>query len=241
MPTQIEKLEAYAGHLLDQFLSLRERHAILEPMLFQPELTKRRSSGRQARGFLILRQSLFFTCVQDMAKLSLDRDKRTPSLHNLIPPLTDAHLRAELRERFAIWRIPPPEDETDLEVIAALKRIELREESERRKQFDDLHAEATALWSTLSSSPELNAFVTIRDKVSAHTEVRHVADKYQLIDIGALGIKWGALRQVLDQMQRLVELVGLLIRNAGFAWDSLDEQLAKAARDFWFPDADAAR
>jgi hypothetical protein len=235
MPTQIEKLEAYAGHLLDEFLSLRERYAMLEPMLFQPEVTKARGSGLQARGFLVLRQSLFLTCVQDMAKLSLDQDKRTPSLYNLLTPLTDEHLRGALRERFAIWRIPLPEEETDPDIVAALERIERREESGRRKQFDDLYSEATKLWGVLAASPELNAFRTIRDKISAHTEVRHVADKYQLVDIGALGIKWGALRQVLDQMQRLVELVGLLIRNAGFAWESLDHQLSKAAREFWLP------
>jgi len=63
--------------------------------------------------------------------------------------------------------------------------------------------------------------------------VRFVADKYQLVDIGTLGIKWGDLRRNIETMQRLVELLGLIVRNAGFAWDSLDAQLSNASTGFW--------
>jgi len=79
----------------------------------------------------------------------------------------------------------------------------------------------------------MKGFLTIRDKISAHTEVRYVADKYQFVDIASLGIKWGDMRADIETMQRLVELVGLLIRNAGFAWDMLDEQLETASAAFW--------
>ena len=74
------------------------------------------------------------------------------------------------------------------------------------------------LWSSVSTSKAMEGFATVRDKVSAHTEIRCVADKYQLVDIGALGIKWGDLLLTIDAMQQMVELVGLIIRNAGFAW-----------------------
>jgi AbiU2 len=80
---------------------------------------------------------------------------------------------------------------------------------------------------------------TIRNKVSAHTEVQYVADKYQFVDIAALGIKWGDLGKVVETMQTLVELLGLLIRNACFAWDKLDAQLSKAASAFWLPSGGA--
>jgi hypothetical protein len=233
MPTHIEKIEAHASHLLDAFIVLRERYAMLEPMLFHVDVPKLRGSGHQARGFHILRHSLFLSCVQDIAKLSTDADKRTPSLHNLVHALTDQNLRTTLRERFAIWRIPSAENETDPEIAAALMRIEMREEAERLAQFDDLYCQVTHAWAALSASPTLKTFVTLRDKVSAHTEVQHVADKYQFVDISSLGIKWRDLRDTVKLMQRLVELLGLLIRNAGFAWERLDEQLSKAASEFW--------
>ncbi len=93
--------------------------------------------------------------------------------------------------------------------------------------------ELRALWTTLSTAPAMTGLLTVRDKVSAHTEVRFVADKYQLVDIGTLGIKWRDLRASIESMQRLVELIGLIVRNAGFAWDLLDHQLSKASKSFW--------
>jgi len=233
MPTHIERLEAHASHLLDAFIQLRERYALLEPMLFDESMPKERCSGNQARGFCILKHSLFLSCSQDIANLTLDDDDKTPSLHNLIRAITDDVIRKELQNRFAIWKIPSIEEQTEPEIIEALHRIELREEAERREQFEKLYCEAMAIWAELSTSKKIKAFRIVRDKVSAHKEVRYVADKYQFVDIGTLGIKWGDLRSTIDRMKRLVELMGLLVRNAGFAWDMLDEQLSMASKGFW--------
>jgi len=235
MSSQIEKLEAHASHLLDAFIGLREKYAMLEPMLFDPATSKLRGSGEQARGFQILRSALFLSCAQDIAKLTLDADKRTPSIRNLVTGLEDPGVLAELEDRYAIWVIPSAEAESDPDIASALKRMEERERLERREQFRDHYSELQKLWSELSASPPMIGFLTVRDKVSAHTEVRLVADKYQFVDIGTLGIKWRDLRMSIESMQRVVELIGLIVRNAGFAWDSLDGQLSKAAEKFWGP------
>lgn len=239
MPSQIEKLEGFAGHLLDAFIGLREKYAMLDPMLFDPDTNMNRGSREQARGFQILRTSLFLSCAQDIAKLTLDADKRTPSIRNLVDALDQVELIAELEDRYAIWVVPSVESETDPEIAAALKRMEERERLERREQFRDHLVELRDLWVKLSTSHAMAGFLTVRDKVSAHTEVRFVADKYQLVDIGALGIKWRDLRASIESMQRLVELIGLIVRNAGFAWDSLDHQLSKASKSFWGVPVDA--
>ncbi|WP_054903889.1 hypothetical protein [Pseudomonas sp. NBRC 111144] len=233
MPTQIEKLEAYASHLLDAFISLRQRYSILNPMLFDKTVVATHGSGKRAAGFDILKHSLFLSCAQDIAKLTLDDDSRTPSIKNHIRALADDELRRALREQFSIWEVPLAEDETDSEILEAFRRMELREEAQRGAQFDDLYREATALWASLSNSPTIKSFRTIRDKISAHTEVRLIADKYQFVDIGTLEIKWGDIKVTIEQMQRLVEIIGMLVRNAGFAWDSLDEQLKHAGEGFW--------
>lgn len=235
MPTQIEKLEGHASHLLDAFIQLRERYSLLEPMLFDKQVPKLRGSGRQTRGFMTLRHSLFLSCAQDIAKLSFDNDKRTPSIKNLMAELDDPSLTSSLRERFAVWHLPSVEGEADPEIIAALKRMELREQNERRTQFDEILAAGRTTWNKLATSDYMSSFLTIRDKVTAHTEIQNVADKYQPVDIGRLGIKWGDLRRAIDTMQSLVATLGMLIRNAGFAWDMLDEQLMKAGKDFWLP------
>lgn len=233
MPTKLEKLEAHASHLLDAFIALRERYAMLHPMLFKADVPIKHGAGIQGRGFLILRHSLFLSCAQDIAKLVLDSDARTPSIKNLLSELADPTVRCHFREQFSLWQMPSAEKETDPEIVAALRNFETLEEAERRVQFDGFYSEACSLLSALSHSSALHGFLTIRDKVSAHAEVRFVADKYQFVDISTLGIKWSDIGATIDGMQRLVELIGLLIRNAGFAWETLDEQLARAGNDFW--------
>ena len=107
MPTQIEKLEAYASHLLDAFILLRERYAILDPMLFDKDVIARHGAKDRARGFNILLNFLFLSCAQDIAKLSMDDDERTPSIRNLVRAVVDVKLRGEFRVRYANWAISP--------------------------------------------------------------------------------------------------------------------------------------
>lgn len=233
MSSKHAKIEAHASHLLDAFIELRHRYALLGPMLFEEDVPRRWGSGRRAHGFAILRHTLFLSCCQDIAKLTMDSDGRTPSLRNLMAELADDDLRSGYRDQFATWKLPPVDEEADPAIAAALRQIETDEERELRHQFDTLYDEAVGLWQRLSVSVTMNGFRTIRDKVTAHTEVRHVADKYELVDIAKLGIKWGDLRTTIQAMQRLVAILGMLIRNAGFAWDSLDVQLTRASAGFW--------
>lgn len=233
MPTQIEKLQAYANHLLDAFIELREKYALLEPMLISEMVQKERGSGRQARGFEILKYSLFLSCSQDIAKLVMDADGRTPSLSNLVRFLADEDIRIALRNAFSEWRVHVSEEEVDPAIFAALRRMEEQEVAERIKEFDAHYCEAMTLWAKLSTNPVIKGFRTIRDKVSAHTEVRFRVDQYQRIDIGSLGIKWGDLGIMIDDMQKLVGLMTLLIRNTSFLWDTLDSHLSQASQGFW--------
>lgn len=233
MPSQLERLESHAGHLLDAFLVLRERYAMLRPMLFDARLKRVHASVRQRRGFKTLRLSLFLGCAQDIAKLTLDRDSGTPSVVNIVSDLSTTAIADQLRDRFAHWILPSIESESDPDVVEALQRIQSARQSERRSEFDTLLNELTDRSDVFLASPHVKAFHTVRDKISAHTEIRCVADKYQLYELGSLGLKWTDLDQSICEMQRLVELIGLVVRNAGFAWDRFDTQLTSAASAFW--------
>ncbi|MFI2810769.1 hypothetical protein [Microbulbifer zhoushanensis] len=235
MKSKIQKLEGHASQLLDGFIHLREKYALLHPMLFDENVVKLRGSNLQARGFLTLRHSLFLTCAQDIAKLTFDKDKRAPSIRKLFEELKEHSISSSLKDSFSIWKSPSLESEKDPEIAEALKRIEVREQEGRRRQFEEILCSAQNAWATLSNAAYMKGFLTIRDKITAHTEVQHVVDKYQPIDIGTLGIKWGDLKRAIEEMQELVESLNLLIRNSGFAWDQLDHELSKASENFWDP------
>ena len=70
-------------------------------------------------------------------------------------------------------------------------------------------------------------------KLSAHTDVHYRDGKYVLLDVKSLGLKWGDVKESVETLQQLVELVNFLVRNASFAWDILDEQLQDAVVGFW--------
>lgn len=137
VPTQIERLEALAGHLLDGYLALRERNAIVSPLLFDKETAEFYGSGKRSRGFRVLRNSLFLSCIQDIAKLTADSDERTPSVSKFVKALSEPAL------------------------------------------------------------------------------------------------KWSDVGKVTLLLQVPVAAIGHLVRCTSFAWDMLEEQLSRAANDFW--------
>lgn len=233
MPSRIEKLEAHTSHLLDAFLKLRERYSILDPMLYDKTVCEQFGSGTKARGFSTLRYSLFLTCVQDIAKLIVDSDPRMPSIKNLMDKLSDCSLCEAFRRKYAVWVVPPIEESMDLDVIGILKKMELQEQSDREVQFEEILNREKINWEALNDMPCLSSFQTIRDKIVAHTEVCLVLDKYQFVDISSLGIKWSDVNKVIQIMQLLVNDIGLIIRNTGFAWESFDEQLDTGSKGFW--------
>lgn len=69
--------------------------------------------------------------------------------------------------------------------------------------------------------------------MSAHTEIQFVVDKYAFYDIGAFGINWGDIKLAIIAMEDIIDDLNQIFRNAGFAWEMLENQLKKASLDFW--------
>ncbi|MGJ8670077.1 MAG: hypothetical protein ACSHXK_11365 [Oceanococcus sp.] len=239
MPTPHEKLEAHSSMLLDAFIGLREKYAILGPMLFDQTVVQARGSGMQNHGFSILKNSLFFACSQDIANICCDSHKRVTSIKKLVAELENDDLRTSLCKKYSDRGEAIISGENDPAIIDIIRKSEQREIEHRHADFNARYEAMLQLWNGLEGSDVLEAFRTIRDKASAHIEVRFHEEEYRLIDIGALGLKWGDLRKTIESVQVLVASLDLLIRNSSFAWGMLDEQLLEAASSFWgVPHAD---
>jgi len=233
MSPQLDKIVAHSSHLLTAFIQLRERYALLHPMLFVEHVPKQYGSRKQARGFAILKSSLFLSCCQDIAKLTTDSYDNTPSIKKLMAKLQDESVRNQFRKRLGVARGLPVEDEDDPVLAEAYRRMAQNDEAAYGAQFDQTYDEAVRLWQDMETSMVLKDFRTIRDKVTAHTELKLHNDEYKPVDIATLGITWGDLKRTIDCMQHLVELIGRLTRDASFAWDHLDRLLTAAGEDFW--------
>lgn len=227
------KIEAHSSHLLTLFLQLRERYAILRPMLHDETVVKEYGSWKQAPGFKILKTSLFLSCCQDIAKLSMDRFDTTPSVCRLMTLLASEPLRSSFRQRYRDNGRSNIDQELDLAFRQVEEEYEEHYANQRLSEFDSKYIEAVSRWAVFSESRELKAFLNIRNKVTAHTQIHFDGSEYRSFDVGNAGITWGDLRQVMNELQALVELLSNLIRDSGFAWESLDKILAKSAGDFW--------
>ena len=233
MPSQIERLEALAGHMLDSYLALCERSAMLQPLLFDQGVVDCYAYGLRKRGFHALRTSLSMSCVQDIAKLVSDKDDKAPSLRNLVAALDSDALVQQLRDRYAKRITPLSTEDTDSEILEALKLLDVQEEAERRVEFDSHLSELRDWWLKNESSKTVQACRVIRDKVTAHTEIKFVLDRYVTVDIASLDLKWSEVKGFTLELRTPVAAIGILVRCADFAWEMLDEQLDNAAKNFW--------
>lgn len=235
MQKKIKKLEAHASHLLDGIIALKGKYAIFEPLIFNQNVITAYGKKERNRGFEIIKNTLFFSCAQDIAKFCMDSDKqkRTPSIKSLTNELTDAQLIAYLRENYAIRAMPSIENETDPLVQEALQNFANIENTKRGSEFDHHLNELTSISNELFNSKLITSFKTIRDKMSAHTKSSLSNDEYQLVDINTLGIKWKDIKTIIDKMQRATTLINFIIRRADFAWDNLDKQFATTSTNFW--------
>lgn len=120
-------------------------------------------------------------------------------------------------------------------MITLLQAAERREEAERRKQFDAHVTELEGRWQGLRDSNVLQACRVVRDQLLAHSELHHNGKDYQPLDVTSLGLKWGDLKQVISELEYIINLITLVFRNSSFAFDMLDEQLANASDAFWAP------
>src|SRR5438067_2310091 len=103
--TRLEKLKAYAEHLLDVFIGLREKYALLDPLIFDRDTIQLWSTGHRQRGFLTLKNSLFMSCLMDVSKIAIDKDDRTPSVLQLMDFLDEGGIRDALRDQFSDWHV----------------------------------------------------------------------------------------------------------------------------------------
>ncbi|MEM7612131.1 MAG: hypothetical protein AAF270_10650 [Pseudomonadota bacterium] len=233
MPNQIEKLRAHTAHVLDLAIVLRERYAMLDPLVFDEAVVTAFGSTDRAHGFRILRVSMFLSCAQEIAKICLDRYSSSPSIQSIFETLEDTTVREVLCGDYSTREALFEHKELEPEVKTALRRSHEVERQRLQREFKERYDEALGLWTDFRASKVLASFSTVRNKVSAHADLRFTDGAYRPIDIGELGLKWGDLKHSIRCIQDMVELLNIIVRSASFAWDMLDEQLHAASSQFW--------
>ena len=229
---EINKLKAHTEHLLDGFITLRERYAMLRPMLHNNDVVKNKGSKKQSYGFIIIRNTLFLSCCQLIANLCFDKDHRCPSIIQIISILENVTLRNNLKAAYALSsRVISDNDEP--EILELWKRIEAEDQHKLGVEFDNNYNELLSLWYQFNISKPAASLADIRNKVTAHSDISLINGKFRLFDINALNLKWTDILETVNTMQKIIELINLIVRSSGFAWEYFDKNLEKKVNDYW--------
>lgn len=235
VPMALNELAGRARYLVDALLALKQTYAMLHPTLFDIDVVERYGTGPRMDGFNIIRRVLFLSCAQDIVKLSWDGHDDAPSVKRLMGELQDTNLRSSLREEFATRRVLSNEEQTGPVALFALSEDEMREQTARRQRFEQKYSEAVLLWKQLSGSSALFKFRTIRNKLSAHTELACGGFEYQrVVEIEKLKLRFEDWQDTILLIQEIVERILALVCKVEFRLDGIwERELSETSLWFW--------
>lgn len=204
MNERIEKLTGHAEILLNAYLGLRAKLEVLKPIIFDEFTARKHSAKRRARGFQVIRQSLFESCVLDVHALAFDKDARTPSVHGFVKALQEDSVRALLRDN-----------------------------QKRAAVFDKKYGRILEEWNSLETRSWAQAFRDLRDQRISHLELKKVGNEYKRLDVSSLGLKWNDIEEAVNLLERLVlDLMGV-VRDEGYDLENIKRALENDGKAFW--------
>ena len=226
---KIAKLQAEVDSLLGLLIRAYGKFLFFRPMMLNEKLNERMSLQEKGIGFRQLREWLYWGFIQEIVKLCLDPDDRTPSIRKLKKALEDESTLQALKQKYS-RRAPPKIEGLDEQSIRQLQK---EEESELRSEFDETYRRFQNRSAELLSSDALAGYKTIRDKLISHNELCKSGEGYTFFDIKVLNLKYGQERQVLEAAKDVFEDLDALVRNACFSWTEFIEQETRDVCKFW--------
>jgi len=219
----IEKLEGHSSNLLTFYLGTVRKYALVDPMIFDKGVCEKRGGDRAATGFSIIRNTIYYGVIQDVANIVFDSGKSNPSIVNVMEKLGHIAIVSGLREKYASEYCSDPE----------LAEVYRKREEINRAKFDTYFEQLSKLAGEVLNSGEFQAAKSVRDEFTAHLDLQYIDGSYEYPDIKQYGLKWNSPKMMLDQLKPLISHIGFVVRNAGFAWESFEAQNSRLSVGFW--------
>ena len=229
---QITKLKAHTDHLVNSYIGLLRKYSFLKPMIFDSSVAKKYGDNEKRLGFETIRITLLYSSIQDVVNLCFDSHKTTPSIIRIIGILAKPDVHKALRAEHTTWSMDHQNNVSN-QIKLALEKLEEAEKQKRGVEFDQHYKRVLEKWDVLQKDKAVIAFKEIRNKLTAHLELKKVDGEYKSMDVEALGIKWDDLGRILEELEEVVIALNLLIRNAGLYMEGVYETLDSAQKAFW--------
>ena len=209
----ISKHSAHLLHVTNAYRGLEEKYALLDTMLFDEALVQKHKN----RGFEVLRQALFFTCVVDIVNIACKKGgNKTPSIEGVASVFCNEEILKYFHDEIV-----------NHEAFVGYPSMQ---EKQSQKFWENVGTTKAKIDCLLHSS-QMEAFETIRDKRIAHLELKKSGDEYELIDISTLGLKWVDIKLVLDDITTIIENLNIVMTGSHIS--KRDEINQKMRDEFW--------
>jgi len=223
----IEKLEGHSSNLLTFYLGTVRKYAVLEPMIFSKTVCDENGRGLAATGFSMIRSSLYYSLIQELANIAFDSGSTNPSIKNIVGKLNHDEVIKVLRAKYTVEFCPEEE----------FKELYEQRAVERGKQFDSHLQELLKLAHNLQDNSDFKAAKSVRDEFTAHLDLQYIDGNYEYPDISKYGLKWSSLKNMIGVLKPIIDRVGFVVRDAGFAWESFEAQNKKIADGYWYSES----
>lgn len=191
-------------------------------MIFSKKVCTSYGTGGAADGFTFLRATLYYSVVQDIANIIFDSGESNPSIINIYAKLKCDNVVENLRKNYLVEYAKP-----DL--------IEFYKERSKARgiEFDRHLNDLSRLVESLKSNAEALATKSIRDEFTAHLDLQYTNGTYEYPDISKYNLRWESPGQILSNMKPIIELIGFVVRDASFDWESSEQQNLRMSEGFW--------
>lgn len=225
---EVKQLKKITEVLVSLLYELEAKYALVEPMIFDKGLSDiYNGQGYAAKGYEILRTSLYLDCIKDSSRIYHDRYENSPSVKNVFKLLSNRLVHETIKFEFSNWKkelskkagVSFPSDDVDV--------MELEE------KFDVIYGDAKKVFKNLEKSDLLVKVKRARNKVIAHTDLKKSGGGFQRIRIEDFGLRWGDVEEFINITRGLIFDLALLVNNTNYADSDYRKTHQKSSKDFW--------
>lgn len=180
---------------------------------------------------MTVKSALFFSCVQDIANLSKDKQKKTPSLVSIFNDLECERVMDYFMNIYA----------NSLDGVTEYtgmnkKQLEARNVEDRNKrsaQFRKKYCDLKKEWKCFRDDKVVEAFEEIRNKRLSHLELKSVNGNYISCDIKKFNLKWEDIGPLVNRMEYIVFELYEILACCSYDIETINETFSKRQVEFW--------
>lgn len=207
---------------------------MLRPLISDRSTTERWDNTIGANGFELMRRTLYYDLIRELAAISLDRAPKAPSIENILQKFQSAELLEVIRTEYCsplpISWVGHIDEDSRKFWEAKHKEREIAEGSVR---FDKNFKKVNSTFKELKRSELFKKIKLARNKIVAHYEMINDGGDIRPFDPTDIGLKWGDAEDYYHQIQPIITELVLLTSNEAYALDSNNAQHKQIAIDFW--------